>query len=104
MTHPENNGPLAKVFYATHLPSHSLRFGDYSGGQCQGSPQRKKRLKSLFSKVSARLLPCGLWLLMQEVNSLVSPQLNVVAFHRRKNYPPIYANLRELVLVSRKFA
>jgi len=28
----------------------------------------------------------------------VSPQLNVVAFHRRKNCPPIYANLRELVL------
>jgi hypothetical protein len=28
----------------------------------------------------------------------VSPQLNVVAFHRRKNCPQIYANLRELVL------
>ena len=28
----------------------------------------------------------------------VSPQLNVVAFHRCKNYPLIYANLRELVL------
>ncbi len=39
--------------FATHLPSRSLRFGDYSGGQCQGSPQRRYEKKTQRDKCYA---------------------------------------------------